>query len=250
MALLGSNCAVKGWEDVADLDRLCDEVGLDTVETGAAIAILMEAGQMAWGDAPSMKALFREISAGTELGRAIGGGAEATARLTGHTRVPTVKGQAIPAWDPRPLKGTGVTYASSAMGADHTAGNILEPGLPIEDVARRSQHKQIVNAICDSSGFCEFLSTSPDDIRAFYGFMAGREVSRDEIADYGWQILENEWEFNRRAGFTEADDVLPACMKTDAIGPNREVFDVPAEVIAEVKIRKPLGEEFFALTPA
>jgi len=250
MALLGSNCAVKDWEDVADLDRLCDDVGLDTVETGAAIAILMEAGQMQWGDAPSMKALFQEIAEGTPLGRAIGGGADATGRYTGNTRVPTVKGQAIPAWDPRPLKGTGVTYASSAMGADHTAGNILEPGVPIEDCARRSQHKQLVNAICDSSGFCEFLSTSPDDIRAFYSFMVGREVSRNEIADYGWQVLENEWEFNRRAGFTEADDVLPECMKTDAIGPNREVFDVPAEVIAEVKIRKPLGEEFFALKPA
>jgi aldehyde:ferredoxin oxidoreductase len=250
MALLGSNCAVKGWEDVADLDRLCDEVGLDTVETGAAIAILMEAGQMDWGDADAMKALFQEISRGSELGRAIGGGAEATARYTGHTRVPTVKGQAIPAWDPRPLKGTGVTYASSAMGADHTAGNILDPTVGIEDAAERSQHKQLVNAICDSSGFCEFLSSTPDDIRAFYGLMVGREVSRDEIADYGWEILEAEWEFNRRAGFTEADDVLPECMRTDSVGPNAEVFDVPAEVIAAVKVRRPLDDEFFALKPA
>ena len=250
MALLGANCALVHWEDVADLDRLCDEVGLDTVETGAAISILMEAGQMEWGDAASMKDLFHEITRGSELGRAIGGGAEATARYTGHGRVPTVKGQAIPAWDPRPLKATGVTYASSAMGADHTAGNVLEPGVPIEECARRSQEKQIVNAICDASGFCEFLGPSPDDVRTFYGLFAGREISREEIADYGWQILEDEWEFNRRAGFTEADDVLPECMQTDAIGPNREVFDVPAEVIADAKVRKPLGPDFFAKKPA
>jgi aldehyde:ferredoxin oxidoreductase len=246
MALLGANCAVEQWEDVADLDRLCDELGLDTIETGAAIGILMEAGRMKWGDVASMKALFQEISEGTELGRAIGGGAVATARMTGHTRVPVVKGQAIAAWDPRPLKATGVTYATSAMGADHTAGLVLEPGVPVEDCARRSQEEQIVSAICDGSGFCEFLGASPDEIRGLYGFLVDREVSRDEIADLGWQTLEDEWEFNRRAGFTAADDVLPECMKTDAVGPANDVFDIPAEVIADAKIRKPLGSNFFS----
>jgi len=246
MALLGANCAVQDWEDVADLDRLCDELGLDTIETGAAISILMEAGRMKWGDVDSMKALFQEISDGTELGRAIGGGAVATAKLTGHHRVPVVKGQAIAAWDPRPLKATGVTYATSAMGADHTAGLVLEPGIALEDCARRSQEEQIVSAICDGSGFCEFLGASPDDIRTLYGHMIGREVSRDEIADLGWQTLEDEWEFNRRAGFTDADDVLPECMRTDPVGPTKEVFDIPADVIADAKIRKPLSPAFFA----
>jgi len=245
MALLGANCGVKHWDDVADLDRLCDEVGLDTIETGAAIGVLMDAGKMDWGDVNSMKALFEEISEGTELGRIIGGGAAATGRYTGHPRVPTVKGQAIAAWDPRPLKATGVTYASSAMGADHTAGLVLIPGVPVEDCARLSQESQLVSAICDGSGFCEFIAPSSDDIRTLYGFVLGREVSREEIADHGWQILEDEWEFNRRAGFTEADDVLPECMLSDPIGPDRLVFDLPAEVIADAKVRKPLGPEFF-----
>jgi aldehyde:ferredoxin oxidoreductase len=103
-----------------------------------------------------------------------------------------------------------------------------------------------VSAICDGSGFCEFLGASPDEIRALYGFLVDREVSRDEIADLGWQTLEDEWEFNRRAGFTAADDVLPECMKTDAVGPAKDVFDIPAEVIADAKIRKPLGGGFFS----
>ena len=245
MALMGANCGVAHWDDVADLDRLCDEVGLDTIETGAAIGIWMDAGRMEWGDVDSMKALFREISEGTELGRVIGNGAAATGRHTGHPRVPTVKGQAIAAWDPRPLKATGVTYASSAMGADHTAGLVLEPGVPVEDCARRSQQEQWVSAICDGSGFCEFIGPTPDEIRTLYGYLVGREVSREEIADQGWQTLEDEWAFNRRAGFTAADDVLPECMRTDPVGPGREVFDLPAEVIAEAKVRKPIGPEFF-----
>jgi aldehyde:ferredoxin oxidoreductase len=250
MALLGANCGVVHWEDVADLDRLCDDVGLDTVETGAAISVLMEAGRMEWGDVSSMKALFQEISQGSELGRAIGGGAEATARYTGHDRVPTVKGQAIPAWDPRPLRGTGITYASSAMGADHTAGNVLEPGLSLEDCVQRSREKQLVNAICDSSGFCEFLGPSPDDVRAFYAAMVGRDIDRDEIAAYAWRILDDEWEFNRRAGFSEADDVLPECMRTEPIGPTDAVFDVPAELIASVKSERTLSPGFFGQKPA
>ncbi|MBW2497798.1 MAG: aldehyde ferredoxin oxidoreductase [Deltaproteobacteria bacterium] len=245
MALMGANCGVEHWDDVADLDRLCDDVGLDTVETGAAIGILMESGQMDWGDVDSMKALFQEIAEGTELGRAIGNGAVATGRHTGVTRVPVVKGQAIAAWDPRPLKATGVTYASSAMGADHTAGLVLQTGVPVEDCARLSQENQLVSAICDGSGFCEFIGPTSDDIRALYGFMVGREVSREEIADHGWQTLEDEWEFNRRAGFTEADDVLPECMQNDPVGPQGDVFDLPAEVIADAKVRKPLAPEFF-----
>jgi aldehyde:ferredoxin oxidoreductase len=245
MALMGANCGVEHWDDVADLDRLCDDVGLDTVETGAAIGILMESGQMAWGDVASMKALFQEIAEGTELGRAIGNGAVATGRHTGVTRVPVVKGQAIAAWDPRPLKATGVTYASSAMGADHTAGLVLQTGVPVEDCARLSQENQLVSAICDGSGFCEFIGPTSDDIRALYGFMVGREMSREEIADHGWQTLEDEWEFNRRAGFTEADDVLPECMRSDPVGPQDDVFDLPAEVIADAKVRKPLAPEFF-----
>jgi aldehyde:ferredoxin oxidoreductase len=245
MALMGSNCGVKHWDDVADLDRLCDELGLDTIETGAAIGVLMEAGRMEWGDVDSMKALFQEISEGSEIGHAIGGGAAATGRLTGHDRIPIVKGQAIAAWDPRPLKATGVTYATSAMGADHTAGLVLDPTVPVEECARLSQENQLVSAICDGSGFCEFIGPSSDDIRTLYGFMVGREIGRDEIADMGWQTLEDEWEFNRRAGFTEADDVLPECMLTDPVGPDRLVFDLPAHVIADAKVRKPLGPEFF-----
>jgi aldehyde:ferredoxin oxidoreductase len=245
LTLLGANCAVASWEDVAELDRLCDDVGLDTIETGAAIAVLMDAGEMEWGDAEAMKRLFNEIAEGTELGRAVGNGAAAVGVRTKHPRVPVVKGQAIPAWDPRPLKATGVTYATSAMGADHTAGNIVNPGLDPAEIAVASQLAQLRIAIGDSSGFCQFLGQSLDGIRTYYGHFFGREVSREEIGDQAWQILQDEWEFNRCAGFTEADDDLPACMKTDAVGPEGVVFDVGPETIAAAKVRREHGEKLF-----
>ena len=247
LTLLGANCAVESWEDVADMDRLCDELGLDTIETGAAIAILMDAGQMEWGDAEAMKTLLAEIADGTDRGKAIGNGAVATGAFTGHHRVPHAKGQAIPAWDPRPLKATGVTYCTSPMGADHTAGLIVNPGLAPDQFAWESQKVQIVNAVCDSSGFCQFLQPNLDDIRGFYGALYGEEVSREAIHDQGWECLEDEWAFNKGAGLTEADDVLSDPLLKDPIGAEgmKQVFDVPADVVQSVYTRMPAQDDLF-----
>jgi aldehyde:ferredoxin oxidoreductase len=249
LTLLGANCAIASWDDVADLDRLCDEVGLDTIETGAAIAIYMDAGKMQYGDAAGAKKLLEEVAKGTEVGTAIGNGADATGALTKHHRVPTVRGQALPAWDPRPLKATGLTYASGPMGGDHTAGLIVNPGLPEAEWVRKSQEVQMVNAVCDSSGFCQFLQPTLDDIRKFYGALYGAEISREQIADQAWQVLADEWEFNKRAGWTE-DDPMPECIKQDPIGPANLVWDVSQELISQVYKRLEASEEFFTTKAA
>ena len=146
---------------MADLDRLCDDIGVDTIETGAAVAVYMDSGGLEWGDAKGTKALLREIAEDTEVGRMIGSGAVATGRRQKHHRVPAVKGQAIPAWDPRPLHAAGVTYCTSAMGADHTAGLVVEPGQSVDEIARASQEAQIVNSAIDTSGFCQVPRHQP-----------------------------------------------------------------------------------------
>jgi aldehyde:ferredoxin oxidoreductase len=250
LTLLGANCAIASWEDVADLDRLCDEVGLDTIETGAAIAVYMDSGGLEWGDAEGAKRILKEIAEGTELGRAIGSGAVATGKRQKHHRVPAVKGQAIPAWDPRPLKATGITYLTSAMGADHTAGLIVNPGMPEADWARASQEVQLVNAVCDSSGFCQFLQPTLDTIREFYGLLYGEEISREQIADLGWQCMQDEWEFNRRAGWKHEDDEMPDCMKQDAIGPAKVVWDLKSEIVQAAYQRFEGREELYTTKAA
>jgi aldehyde:ferredoxin oxidoreductase len=238
ITMLGANCAIGDLDEVARLDRLCDDVGLDTIETGSAIAIYMDAGKMEFGDSEGAKRLIREIGEGTELGKIIGDGADTTGRATNHPRVPTVRGQSIPAWDPRPLLATGVTYASSAQGADHTAGLVTDTGLEGDALAHASQTAQITNAICDASGFCMFISPPTELIRKFYSAFFGQEVTPDEIVDHGWQILQDEWAFNDRAGTPADDEVMPDCMKTDPVGANGDqVFDVDAEIIAKAKIR-------------
>jgi aldehyde:ferredoxin oxidoreductase len=251
LTLLGGSCAMEHWEDVADLDRLCDELGLDTIETGAAIAVLMDAGEMAWGDAEGAKKLFDEISDGTDLGKAVGNGAVAMGKRTGHKRVPHGRGQAIPAWDPRPLKATGVSYCSSSMGADHTAGLIVNPAMPVEDMAQAAQEIQLVNAVCDSSGFCQFLGPDLDMIREYYGLLYGEEISREQIANQGWETLQDEWDFNAKAGWKDEDDVLSECLVEEGIGPDHSLkFDIAPEIIAQAKVRFGDRDELFTTKAA
>jgi aldehyde:ferredoxin oxidoreductase len=246
ITLLGASCAIDNIDDVADLDRLCDDVGLDTIETGAAIAVLMDSGELEFGDSAGAKKLLHEIAEGTDLGKAVGSGAVAVGKRTGHKRVPNSRGQAIPAWDPRPLKATGVTYASSPMGADHTAGLIINPGLPPEEFARASQESQMVNTICDSSGFCQFLRPNMIDIAEFYSAFEGVEVTKEQIGDLAWQVLEDEWKFNELAGWKAEDDVLSDDMVNEGIGPDGVFkFDVGADTIAAAKVRFEPRDELY-----
>jgi aldehyde:ferredoxin oxidoreductase len=252
LTLLGSCCDINNWEDVADLDRLCDELGLDTIETGAAIAVLMDSGGMPWGDAEGAKRLLREeIAKGTLLGRNVGDGALAVGTARKHDRIPVGKGQAMPAWDPRPLKAAGITYCTSPQGADHTAGLVIDPVITGPDAAKASQEIQQIICVTDSSGFCMFLGPTIDETRKFYSLFFGEDVTREQMADQAWQCLANEWAFNDRAGFTPADDDIAACLREEGVGENHEMkFDIPADVIALARVRQPVTETLFTKSPA
>jgi aldehyde:ferredoxin oxidoreductase len=246
ITLLGASCAISDIDDVAELDRLCDELGLDTIEAGAAIAILMDSGNLDWGDAEGAKDILRNVVDGSDRNTAIGNGAVAVGKLTGHARVPESRGQAIPAWDPRPLKATGITYCTSAMGADHTAGLVINPGLQPDEFAQASQEVQLTNAVCDSSGFCQFLQTSIADVSDYYSAFYGEEVSREVVADLGWQCMVDEWAFNEGAGWKAEDDRLSDCLVEEGIGPDHMYkFDVDPESIAAAKVRFEPREQLF-----
>ncbi|MFY9940630.1 MAG: aldehyde ferredoxin oxidoreductase C-terminal domain-containing protein, partial [Desulfobacterales bacterium] len=114
----GPNCGIDDLDAIAALDRLDDDFGLDTIEMGATIAVAMEAGLAKFGDAQAAIEMVKEVGKGTPLGRILGSGAAVTGRVFGVERVPVVKGQAMPAYDPRGVQGQGVTYATTPMGAD------------------------------------------------------------------------------------------------------------------------------------
>jgi aldehyde:ferredoxin oxidoreductase len=240
LALCGSNCEIGDLDTVARMDRLCDELGLDTIETGGAIAMAMDCGALAFGDGEAAIALLDKVDKGDPLAETIGRGVVAVGKRFNAERIPAIRGQGVPAWEPRTLNATGITYATSAMGADHTAGLVV---VPPTDAALASQNAQLINALCDSSGFCQFQQPTIEDIRTLYNLMYGGNLSFEDAADIGWQCMVDEWEFNRRAGFGPEDNDLPAWMRTEAIPSNGAVFAVPKEEIMRVFERMPITDD-------
>ena len=109
----GGHCGIDDLDIIAQLDRMDDDFGLDTIETGVAIGVAMEGGLLEFGDGPGAIRVLAEVGKGTPLGRIIGSGAGMTGKVFGVTRVPVVKNQALPAYDPRAVQGIGVTYATT-----------------------------------------------------------------------------------------------------------------------------------------
>jgi len=244
LVLMGSNCGIGDLDAIASMDRLCDELGLDTIETGGAMGVAMDGGKLAFGDAAGAIATLEKIDKGDEFAADIANGVVHTGTKYNVARIPAAKGQGLPAWEPRTLNATGITYCTSPMGADHTAGLVVSPA---PDLARASQDLQIVNALCDSSGFCQFVQPTAELMRQFFNLMYGLDLSEADIIAIGWQCLQDEWAFNRGAGFTEKDDALPAWMTTEAIPSNGAVFAVPAEEIRRVYTQMPITPELMSI---
>ena len=189
-----------------------------------------------FGDGEKALELLAEIRKDTPLGRALGNGAGATGRALGVRRVPVVKNQAISAYDPRAIKGTGVTYATSPQGADHTAGLTVRAKIDHTNPkgqAEVSRNVQVNNGGYDSLGVCLFagfgFAVAPEAIRDLLNARYDWQVGTDILQVLGRRTLKLEREFNRRAGFTAADDRLPDWMTKEPLEPSNAVFDVSEE---------------------
>ncbi len=248
---LGGNCAIDDIDKIAMMDFLCDTIGLDTIEVGVAISVAMEAGLVKWGDADGAIKLLNEIKEGTYLGRIIGNGAEYTGKAFGVDRVPVVKGQGLPAYDPRAAQGIGVTYATSTMGADHTAGyaiasNVLKCGgfvdpLKPEGQVELSRNLQIATAFIDSTGMCLFIAFAlldqQDTFQAFLDLLNsfyGWNITANDAIEYGKNVLKMERDFNIRAGLTSQKDRLPKFFYTEPLPPHNKVFMIKDEDLDKV----------------
>lgn len=247
----GGNCGICDLDAIAKLDYLDDNYGLDTIEMGVTIGVAMEAGLIEFGDAQGAIDLVNEVGKGTPLGRILGSGAAMTAKAFGVERAPVVKNQAMPAYDPRAVKGVGVTYATSPMGADHTAGyavtaNILKVGgqvdpLKAEGQVELSRNLQIATAAVDATGMCLFIAFAVldqpqtfqaliDMINACYGL----SLTADDVNELGKSILKNERDFNARAGFTKVHDRLPRYFRRQFLEPHQVTFDIPDQELDSV----------------
>ncbi|GAB4451328.1 MAG: aldehyde ferredoxin oxidoreductase C-terminal domain-containing protein [Anaerolineales bacterium] len=243
IGLMGSNLEINSLDSIGRLNWQVNDLGLDSIEIGAALGVAAEAGLMQWGSESDAMKLLDEIRNGTELGRVLGDGAVATGKKYNIERVPAVKGQAMSAYEPRSIKGTGVTYATTPQGADHTCGltiraqiNHLDPSVQ-RDV---SLNAQLNMAGYDTLGACIFAgfgyAATPDGVvkrllAARYGW---DDLPDNILQELGKQTIKMEREFNRRAGFTKEDDRLPAWMTREPIPETGHVFDVSEEVLDHI----------------
>jgi len=247
----GANCGIDDLDAIAELTRISNDVGLDTIEAGNTIAVAMEGGLLEFGDGQGAIKLLNEVGAQTPLGRIIGQGVEATAKAFGVHRVPTVKGQSMPAYEPRAIKGIGVTYATTTMGADHTAGYTIAPEIagvggkvdPLSDEKKGelSRTFQAATAFIDSTGYCLFIAFPILDIPEGWNGMAesvagvtGMKVTGEDVVPLGLEILKMEREFNEQAGFSELDDRMPEFMRYEKLPPHNEVWTVSDEMLDSV----------------
>lgn len=238
ISLLGSNCGIGSLDDIAEMNHLCNEVGVDAIETGAAIGVAMEAGVVQFGDAEGAKNLIREIGRGSYLGRILGNGAETTGRVLGVRRVPVIKRQAIPGYDPRGVKGNGVTYITSPMGADHTAGNAFETlktmdPLKADGQVEASRRLQIRAALLDTLGVCLFVRPPFLKRPEMWGrLLEGRygwKMEFEDVVALAWDTIATEREFNSKAGVSEEFYPIPEFMRDEPLPPFNATFDVPME---------------------
>ena len=234
IGLMGSNLGLSDLDQIARLNWEVNDLGLDAIDLGAALGVAAQAGLLAFGDGDRALALLREIRQGTPLGLVLGHGAAVAGKVLGVIRVPVVKGQAMSAYEPRAIKGTGVTFATSPQGADHTAGNTVRAQVDHLDPklqAALSRTAQINMAGYDTLGACIFagsgFSVAPEVIPGLLNARYGWEVGLDILQLLGRETLRLEREFNRRAGFTAVDDRMPEWMTLEPLPPNNAVFDVP-----------------------
>jgi aldehyde:ferredoxin oxidoreductase len=248
---LGADAGIDDLDAIAYIDRAMDDVGVDSIEVAVAVATAMEGGLIPWGDGKAVLEIVKDISKPTHIARIIASGTTVVGKVCGLYRVPVVKDQAIPAYDPRAVKGIGLTYATTTMGADHTAGycisgNILKIGGYIDPLKKDGQIEyaramQIGTAAVDSTGLCLFvyfgIADNPggyqaliDMINAQYGI----NLTANDVDELGKSVLRVERDFNKRAGFTNAHDRLPEFMEYEPIEPHNVVWDFTPEEIDEV----------------
>lgn len=248
---LGANCGIDDLDSVAEMVRLCNNYGLDTIETGTAIGVAMEAGVLEFGDVKGALEMVHKIGKGEDMGRILGSGTGSAGKVLGVARVPAVKGQGMPAYEPRAVKGIGITYATTTMGADHTAGYTIAPEIlgvmgkqdPLsnEGKAALSQAFQATTAFIDSSGHCLFIAFAILDIADGYQGMIdevngvmGTEWTADDILEHGKEILRIERDYNAAAGIGKEANRVPEFMKYEPLPPHNQTFDIPDEALDSV----------------
>lgn len=233
----GALCGVANLEAVAKANFLCRDYGIDSMSAGSTVACAMELYEngyipesdigfpLRFGDHEAM--IRATIMMGERDGKFGALMADGSYRLAGHYGHPEmfmgVKKLEFAAYSPRVFQGMALHYATSNRGACHVRGNTVAAelyGIPKyvppdtlegkEELVRRPFQNS--TAFVDSSGICLFtkFAITHREIVAMMAPATGIDFTFDKSITQGDRIWNLERLFNLRAGFTAADDTLPA----------------------------------------
>ncbi|MBI5879771.1 MAG: aldehyde ferredoxin oxidoreductase family protein [Chloroflexi bacterium] len=228
---LGANCDNSDAGSVAFMIDKANDYGYDAIEIGGVLAMYMEATQrgyvkngsgLKWGDTHGMVELMRKIAFREGEGDMLADGIEPAAKKLGHPEIAmTVKGQSIPAYDPRGIKGMGLGYATSNRGACHLRGYspASELGLisfktdPLAWEGKGALLKllQDLHAFSDSLDLCKFsaFAEGVEEYAAQYSAVTGVQITADDVLKIGERIYNLERHYNNLIGFGKGSDNLP-----------------------------------------
>jgi aldehyde:ferredoxin oxidoreductase len=231
---VGANCGNPDARLVAKMIDLANDWGFDAIECGHPLSVWMEAsekgytkdeGKLAWGDPVGMTRAAEMIGKREGFGNVLADGANATAAYFGHPELAmTVKGQAIPAYDPRGLKGMGLGYATSNRGACHLRaytpaselgvmpfGTLKTDPIKWEGKGELVKIFQDIHAFSDSLDLCKFsaFAMGADEYAQQYSAMVGVPFTTADVLKTGERIYNLERLYNNQAGFGAGSDYLP-----------------------------------------
>lgn len=232
---LGANCDNDDIASIAKMIDHCNDYGFDTIEMGNVLSVYMEAsekhytngaGGLKWSDQPAMIETIRKIAFREGPGDILAEGAERVAKKFGHPEIAmTVKGMAIPAYDPRGIKGMGLGYATSNRGACHlraytpaaeVIGNVLGPSTITDPLAWKGKGEltivfQNIHTMTDCLDVCKFttFAESLNSFAAQYSAITGVKTSPEDLVKAGERVYNLERYYNNLTGFREGSDYLP-----------------------------------------
>jgi aldehyde:ferredoxin oxidoreductase len=235
LVMFGPNCGINDLDELAQINKLCNDIGVDSIDMGGAIGVAMEAGLIPFGDVVGVKSFLGEVRQGTILGRVLGHGGAIAGKIFGAKRIPAVKGQIMAAYEPRAIKGHGVTFATSTMGADHTAGFTIREGLSShhkEEQVQASARMQVNGMIYDSLGVCLFAHVAIRDhhdvLSELVNARWGGDLTAFGLREMAVKALKEEKDFNLRAGLGPSSDRLPEIFCEEINPSSGTTFDVSA----------------------
>jgi aldehyde:ferredoxin oxidoreductase len=246
-AMLGSNLGIDSFAAVLAANRLCDELGIDTISTGNIVGAVIEGyetgilslgdldgKEVTWNDDDAIFDLIHRIARREGIGEILADGSRRILEQWPEMDkvLLQVKGLEQSAYDSRVGASMGLAYATSDIGAHHTRAwtiaKEIEEGsswTPEQKVDLVIYH-QTLRPLFDMLGVCRLpwieLGLNERHYERFYRYVTGKESTLEDLLKLSNDVYNLTRRINTRLGASRKDDTLPYKVRKSPIlsGPN------------------------------